>query len=139
MAAYMRRTPAIVYALKPVMTVADVQALKRDAVRRRVDALARGTDPAAAVARLYAERFPGRPVPDGMDAALDELARDEPSPDEALRALAADRLALTRRGLEAKGVDGARLRTIEGAVPVEVSGAGRVEFEMIPDAGDPAS
>ena len=54
------------------------------------------------------------PFPRTLDAALDELARDEPAPDEALRALAASRLALTRRQLEAKGVDGARLRTSEG-------------------------
>jgi hypothetical protein len=67
---------------------------------------------------------------------LDELARDEPAPDEALRALAASRLALTRSQLEARGVDGTRLRTQEGAVPVEASGVGRVEFEMIPEAGE---
>jgi hypothetical protein len=142
LATFMRRTPAIVYALKPVMAVADVEALKRDAVRLRLDALARDAgqaDPATAAARLFTERFPGRPVPSEMKATLDELARDEPSPDEALRALAASRLALTRRELEAKGVDGTRLRTSEGAVPVEASGAGRVEFEMIPDAGETSS
>jgi hypothetical protein len=43
LATFMGRTPAIVYALKPVMTVADIDALKRDAVRQRIDAPARGT------------------------------------------------------------------------------------------------
>jgi hypothetical protein len=136
---FMLRTPAVAYAMKPVMTVADVTALKREATRRRIEALARTGgqgDVAGTAARLFAERFPDRPVPAELDAMLDELARDEPAPDEALRALAASRLALTRSQLEARGVDGTRLRTQEGAVPVEASGVGRVEFEMIPEAGE---
>jgi hypothetical protein len=142
LAEFMRQTPAIAYALKPVMTVDDVTALRRDAVRQRIDALAREAgqaDPATIAARLFAERFPGRPVPPDLNATVDELARDEPVPDQDLRALAAGRLALILSQLEAKGVDRARLRTAEGAVPVESSGAGRVEFEMIPDAAAAAS
>jgi hypothetical protein len=142
LAEFMRQTPAIAYALKPVMTVDDVTALRRDAVRQRIDALAREAgqaDPATVAARLFAERFPGRPVPPDLNATVDELARDEPVPDQDLRALAASRLALILSQLEAKGVDRARLRTAEGAVPVESSGAGRVEFEMIPDAAEAAS
>jgi hypothetical protein len=71
---------------------------------------------------------------DEVAASVEELARVEPSPDGALRALATSRVELTRRALEARGgVDPARLRVSEGAVPVEASGAGRVEFEMTPD------
>ena len=135
LATFMRETPAVAFTLKPVMTVEDVDALKREAVGQRLDALARGasqTNPAAIASRLFAERFPGRPVPAEIDAMVHELARQEPSPDAALRALATQRLDLTRRGLESKGVDPARLRTSDGTVPVEASGAGRVEFEMAP-------
>ena len=142
LATFMRQTPAIAYTLKPVMTVEDVNALKRDAVRQRLEASAREASPpdtAGAAARLFAERFPGRPVPAEPGKALDELAREAPSPDGALRALATSRLAVTRRELEAKGVDPARLRVSEGAVPVEASGAGRVEFEMVPDAAATSS
>src|SRR5262245_5716494 len=40
LATFMRQTPAIAFALKPVMTVEDVDALKRAAVRQRIDTLA---------------------------------------------------------------------------------------------------
>jgi hypothetical protein len=140
LATFMRQTPAVVFTMKPVMTVEDIDALKRDAVRQRIE-LARGAaqpEAAAAAARLFAERFPGRPVPTEPDKMVEELAKAEPSPDSALRALATRRVELTRNELEAKGVDRARLRVSEGAVPVEASGPGRVEFEMAPAAA-PAS
>jgi hypothetical protein len=134
-ATFMRDTPAIAFALKPVLTVEDVDALKREAVRQRLAALAGAAgqpDAGAAAARIFAERFPGRPVPAQLDALIGELAREEPSPDSGLGALATQRLELIRRELVGKGVDPARLRPSDGTVPVEASGAGRVEFEMIP-------
>jgi hypothetical protein len=130
----MRDTPAIAFALKPVMTVEDADALKREAVRQRLATLPGGAgqpDAAAAAAKLFAERFPGRPIPGELDALISELAKEEPSPDTGLRALATQRLEVTRRELVGKGVDPARLRPSDGTVPVEASGAGRVEFEMI--------
>jgi hypothetical protein len=138
LATFMRDTPAMAFTMKPVMTVEDVDALRREAVRQRLAARAGGPgqpDAAALAARLFAERFPGRPVPTELDALVAELARQEPPPDAALRALATQRLDLTRRELVGRGVDAARLHTSEGAVPVESSGAGRVEFEMAPLAG----
>jgi uncharacterized protein involved in outer membrane biogenesis len=136
LATFMRQTPAIVFTMKPVMTVEDVSALKHEAVRQRIAALAReaGQPEAAGAARLFGERFPGRPAPAELAAMVDELAKAEPSPDAALRALATDRVELTQRELVSKGVDPARLRASEGAVPVEGAGPGRVEFEMTPDA-----
>jgi len=45
------------------------------------------------------------------------------------------RLALVRQELEAKGeVNPQRLRVSEGTMPVEASGSGRVEFDMVPVA-----
>ncbi len=141
LATFMRETPAVAFTMKPVMTVEDVDALKRDAVRQRLDALTRSTgqqDVATVAARLFSERFPGQPVPAELDTMVNALARQEPSPDGALRALATQRVDLTRRELEGKGLDPARLRTSDGTVPVEASGPGRVEFEMAPFAS-PAS
>ncbi len=133
----MRDTPAVAFALKPVMTVEDVDALKREAVRQRL--AGGGAQPdAAAAATLFTQRFPGRPVPGELDAVIAELAKEEPSPASGLRALAAQRLDVTRRELTGKGVDAARLRPSDAAVPIEASGAGRVEFEMMPLA-PPAS
>jgi hypothetical protein len=63
-----------------------------------------------------------------------ELAKAEPNPDEAARSLATRRMETTRARLEAaKGTANAeRLRVTEGVVPVEASGQGRIEFEIVP-------
>jgi hypothetical protein len=63
-----------------------------------------------------------------------ELAKAEPNPDAAARSLAARRMETTRARLEAaKGAANAeRLRVTEGVVPVEASGQGRIEFEIVP-------
>ena len=133
LAGFLRDAPAINLSMKPVLTVDDIAALKREAVRRRVDAATRegeGGAPAAA-ARLFAEHFPGRPVPAGVDAIVSELARDEPSPAAAARALTDQRMKATLARLQAGGKVGAdRLRVSDGVVPVEGSGLGRIEFEI---------
>jgi len=133
LAGFMREAPGVNLSMKSVLTVDDIAALKREAVRGRVDAAARegaGGAPAAA-ARLFAEHFPGRPVPSGLDAILDELARDEPSPAAAARALTDQRMKTTLARLQAGGKLAAdRLRVSEGVVPVEGSGLGRIEFEI---------
>ena len=89
----------------------------------------------AAAARLFAERFPNRTAPTDPAAVMAELVKAQPSSDSALQELAKARLALVRQELEAKGeVNPQRLRVSEGAMPVEASGSGRVEFDMVPVA-----
>jgi uncharacterized protein involved in outer membrane biogenesis len=133
LAGFLREAPGVNLSMKSVLTVDDIAALKREAVRARVDAAARegaGGAPAAA-ARLFAEHFPGRPVPAGLDAILSELARDEPRPDAAARALTDQRMKTTLARLQAGSKLAAdRLRVSEGVVPVEGSGLGRIEFEI---------
>ncbi len=134
-ARFLREAPGVALTLKPVLTVADLDALRRDAVQRRVETLARepgAGGPAAVAARLFAERFPGRPVPPTEEEILAALARDEPLPDAVVADLTARRLAVARGRLEQGGVEPARLRTGEGTVPVEAAGLGRVEFELAP-------
>jgi uncharacterized protein involved in outer membrane biogenesis len=132
LAGFLRDAPGVALTMKPVLTVDDIVALKRDAVRRRIEAAAREPGQADAVAaRLFAERFPGRAAPGGLDAIVAELAKDEPSPDAAARALAARRMETTLARLRAGGkVSPDRLRVSEGVVPVESEGLGRIEFEI---------
>ena len=136
LAGFLRDAPGVTLAMKPVLTVDDIAALKRAAVRQRIDAAAREPGQTAAVvaARLFAERFPGQAPPPGLDALVTELVKAEPNPDAAARSLAARRMETTRARLEAaKGTGNAeRLRVTEGVVPVEASGQGRIEFEIVP-------
>jgi hypothetical protein len=135
LATFLRDAPGVTLAMKAVHTVEDIVALKREAVRQRIDAGARepGQTPEAVAARLFAERFPGQ-APPGLDALVTELVKAEPNPDAAARNLAAQRMDITRARLEAaKGTANAeRLRVSEGVVPVEASGQGRIEFEIVP-------
>jgi uncharacterized protein involved in outer membrane biogenesis len=133
LAGFLRDAPGVTLAMKAVHTVEDIAALKREAVRGRIEAAARerGQTPAAVAARLFAESFPGQTAPAGLEAVVTELARIEPNPEEAARALAARRMEITRARLgAAKGTENAdRLRATEAVVPVEASGQGRIEFE----------
>jgi len=64
-----------------------------------------------------------------------ELVKAEPNPDAAARSLATQRMETTRARLQAaRGTANAeRLRATEGGViPVEATGQGRIEFEIVP-------
>jgi hypothetical protein len=133
LATFLKDAPGVTLTLKPVVTAEDLAALARAAVRQRIDALAKesGAPVPEVAARLFAERAPGRPAPATVDAIVEELAKAEVPPDGAVAALAKSRVDLLRRELAARGgVDPSRLRVSEGAVPVEASGQGRVEFEI---------
>src|SRR5262249_40443857 len=106
------------------------------ALKKQIDAVARDAGSVdAAAARLFAERFPNRTAPTDPAAVMAELVKAQPSSDGALQELAKARIALVRQELESKGeVNPQRLRVSEGATPVEASGSGRVEFDMIPVA-----
>ena len=132
---FLRDAPGVNLAMKSVLTVDDIAALKRDVVRRRIEAAGRETPggAAAAAARLYTERHPGQPAPAGIDAIVDDLVQDEPNPDAAARTLSTQRMDATRSQLQKTArVAPERLRVTEGLVPVEGSGLGRVEFEIAP-------
>jgi hypothetical protein len=134
LAGFLRDAPGVALAMKPVLTVDDLAALKREAVRRRIEGGVGPGAPAEAVAaRLFAERYPGRPAPAGMEAIVDELVKLEPSPDAAAKDLVARRVETTQIALQKDGRVGPdRLRLTDGLVPVEGSGLGRIEFEIAP-------
>ena len=133
LATFLKDAPGVSLTLKPVVTAEDLAALARAAVRQRIDALAKesGAPVPEVAARLFAERAPGRPAPETVDAIVEELAKADSPEDGAVAALAKSRVDMLRRELAARGgVDPSRLRASEGAVPVEASGQGRVEFEI---------
>ena len=134
LATFLKDAPGVTLTLRPVVTAEDLAALARAAVRGRIDALAKesGSPVPEVAARLFAERAPGRPAPATVDAIVEELAKAEDPPDGAVAALAKSRVDVLRRELAARGgVDPSRLHVSEGAVPVEASGQGRVEFEIV--------
>jgi hypothetical protein len=115
--------------IDPVFTQADVDALKQEQVRHRLDG-----HPAGSAQRAFTERWPDREVPSTLDAIVGALATAEPSPAEALRALGSQRLDLVRERLaRGGGVDAQRLA---GRVPrsplIEAGGLPRVEFALKP-------
>ena len=76
LAAFLKEQPAIRLRLRPVTTVADVTALRREALDARLAAA--GADPAArrqAAVAIYAELFPRRQPPPTDEALLEELIR----------------------------------------------------------------
>jgi hypothetical protein len=131
---FLRETPAIRVLMRPVVTVADVDRLKRARLMEDLTKLGHASSgPAfdAAVLRLFAERLPGRRVPESAEQALAVLLRTTPAPDAAAQALAAARTAHTAEVLTKAGVEAARVRALDGVAAVETEGAGRVEFEIV--------
>ncbi|HEU4370828.1 MAG TPA: DUF748 domain-containing protein [Methylomirabilota bacterium] len=129
--AFLKQAPAIRLRLRPVTTVADVAALRREALDSRLAAL--GADAAArrrAAVGLYTELFPRRQPPVSDEALLEELTRETPTPPRALRALAAGRVAETRDALVRAGIPPERLEPLESRAAVESEGTARVEFEI---------
>jgi len=133
---FLRNSPGIRLALASVVSGADLTALRTQEVTARLQRLQRERrlpDFAAAAARAYAERFPGKPAlktPEEIVAALREI---EPTPEVAGRALAARRLEVTREALaKAGGIDPQRLQAKEGPAASGDPGAGRVEFTIVP-------
>ena len=132
LATFLTEQPAIRLRLRPVTTVADVAALRRQALDARLAGA--GADPAArrqAAVALYTELFPRRQPPAGDEALLEELTRETPTPPRALRALATERTAAIRDGLARGGIAADRLEPAESRAAVEGEGDPRVEFEIV--------
>ncbi len=132
LATFLKEQPAIRLRLRPVTTVADVAALRRQALDARLAAA--GADAAArrqAAVAIYTELFPRRQPPASDEALLEELARETPPPPRALRALATERTAAIRDGLVGGGVAAGRLEPAESRAAVEGEGDPRVEFEIV--------
>jgi Domain of Unknown Function (DUF748) len=128
---FLRQTPGIRLKMRPVTTVADVTALRRQALESRLAAL--GADEAArrrAAVGLYTELFPRRDPPTSDEALYEELTRETPPPPRALRTLTDSRVAAVQDALVRAGIPAERLERLESRTAVESEGTGRVEFEI---------
>jgi hypothetical protein len=130
LAAFLDRLPQVTLRLTPVVAVVDSEALKARALEATLERLARkarvSRDDAAR--QLFAERFPGQPVPDTAEAVLGALREQTTLPADALAELATQRLAAVRDAVRRAGIDTARL--IEVAVSEQASGDSRVEIDI---------
>jgi hypothetical protein len=132
---FLRDKPAIRVRLRPVLTVADAEPLKLEALRNRLRERAKdGSDEALReqALRVFTRRFPKREPPASLDALLAALAAETRPPAEAQNALGARRLAVVRDALTGRGVEAARLAAQTAPVAVEGEGIPRVEFEITP-------
>ena len=135
-AEFLRNTPAIRIGLSAVVSQEDMASLKTQEVTARVQRIQREQrlpDLAAAAARLFAERFPGKPAPKTPEEAVAALRDAEPAPEEAGRVLAARRLEVAREALvKAGGIDPQRLQPGADPPPLGAPGEGRVEVVIAP-------
>jgi hypothetical protein len=135
---FLRAAPNLRLALRPVVGSEDLASLKTAEVTASIQRLQREAkldDFAAAAARLFAQTFPGQPVPDTPEKIVERLREHAPEPAVAARELATRRLEATRHALvQGGGIDGGRL-TSAGEAPAEGQGEGRVEFELVAGEG----
>ena len=134
-ASFLRGAPSASVVLEPILTQADVDALRREQVLARLaapPASPGGADPLEAARRAYHERWPERPPPETLEAMVAELAKVETIPADAMKSLGARRLEVVRQELtKGGGVDAARLAGAARRAPlVEAAGASRVEFDL---------
>jgi hypothetical protein len=119
-------------ALTPAISPDDIGQLKRQGVEAALDDLARSGrhSRADALARLFAQRLPGRPVPETPEATLEALLAREPEPTaEALDKLAARRLEAVRAPVKQAGIDTSRL--VENKTAQGDERGSRVELEVL--------
>jgi hypothetical protein len=129
---FLRASPNIRLDLRPVLGADDVASLRMAAITARVQEVQRAEKLdgfAAAAASLFAQTFPGEPVPDSPEKIVARLREKAAAPDDAARELAARRLAAARNALvQGAGIESNRLGTAAG--PPTAGGEGRIEFEL---------
>jgi hypothetical protein len=135
----LRASPYVRLTLEPVVSEADLRALRVREVAARIQGRQREEDLenfAAAARRVWRASRPGATPPEDPEAVVRALAEDEPVPAEAARRLAERRLDATRTFLaDTAGIQADRLLDAGGAPRVGASGDGRVAFGLRPANG----
>lgn len=136
-AAFLRGAPSVKVVLEPILTQADIDALRREQVLARLaasPAAPGGPDPLEAARREYRERWPERALPATLETIATELATVETMPADAMRSLGARRLEVVRHELtRGGGLDAGRLAGAARRAPlVEAGGTPRAEFDLRP-------
>ncbi|HVQ75115.1 MAG TPA: DUF748 domain-containing protein [Candidatus Binatia bacterium] len=131
---FLRRSPYVAMTLRPVVTEADVESLKTQALTERLQAVQQERKlkdlPAALAVYYRAQKLPGD-VPKTPEEQLAVLQKREPVPAERVDALRERRLAVTREVLaKTEGIATERLVATEPAAALATSGEGRVEFSI---------
>ncbi len=125
---------------RPVVTERDLGVLRRRAVEVAIQHTAKqfGLALDAAAARLYGERFPRTPLPEGPEAVREALMEKEPSPAAQVAELAAHRLEQMRAKAKQLGVDPDRMPALEPEARAEAAFTG-IELGLLspPKPGRP--
>jgi len=132
---FLRASPHVELAMRPVITGRDLSVLRAQELAARLQYLQREqrVDWRTAARRLFAQRYPGRPVPDAIEGVLDALREQERPADAAVRKLGELRVEATRRNLvEAAGIQPQRLIAAAQPTVTEAGGTPRVEFDLEP-------
>ena len=128
--AFLDQLPDVALTITPVVSAGDAEALKRRALDAALERLTAENKLSreAAVASLYAKRFPDQLAPADATAMLAALREQTPLPSAALPELADRRLQALRAATKRAGIDEARL---VAAVAVERPNAdSRIEIDV---------
>jgi len=121
---FLGRVPASRVVLTPVVSASDVAAVRRRAVDKKSEKLARDSKAPldVAILQLYQKRFPDGSPPDTVDAARDALAKSEPVATTVADEIAKARVEAVRALVKKAGIDTARVPDVQ---PLEGSDATR--------------
>src|SRR5262249_56520963 len=128
--AFMRSSPDVRMVLTPVITVGDLDALKREELAARIERMSQTehVTAEAATAALFRKRFPDRQPPGRVEEIIAALIQDEDPPEAAARKLAANRLGAGRDGLKKAGIETARREGVTEDDAAEIETGGGAEF-----------
>jgi len=131
---FLRRTPYVALTMHPVVTEADVEALKAAEVALKLQQFTKEhgiAEPSQAIRAYFQARVPDEKLPATMDEQLKRLREREPVPEAKVKALETGRLAVTKERLVKKeGIQEKRLPAGEPRKPGAGAGEGGIEFTV---------
>jgi len=131
---FMRRTPYVSLTMHPVVTPADLDALKASEVAARLQQFARERgikEPPQAVREYFQAHVPSAKLPSTTDDQLKLLRDREPVPEAKVKALEERRLAVTKERLvKTEGIQDKRLPAGAAKRPGDSAAEGGIEFAI---------
>jgi hypothetical protein len=134
---FLRASPYVRLGLLPAVSDRDLDALRAAEITAHIQRVQREEgveDLAMAARRVWQRRWPEGPAPPkDPKAIVRALAQREVPPTQAARELAERRLSVARTHLvEQAGISKDRLLSAPGTTEIGISGAGRVDFSLLP-------
>ena len=131
---FMRRTPYVTLTMHPVVTPADVEALKASEVAAKLQQFAkeRGiADPPKILIAYFQLRMPDEKSPKTVEEQLQLLREHEPVPEAKVKEMQDQRVTVTKERLVKKeGIQDKRLIPGEPSKPAGGSAEGGIEFTV---------